>query len=275
MTEHEWQTADDPRPMLEFLKRRASARKLRLFACACCRRVEHLLREPWCKPTIDVAERYLDGQAGEEEWNKQIGVGVLNTPMPYDYPPHGHKVGAWYAYRAAGELLHGQCDWKFDHVAWAAAAAAATAAVGWDDEAWDAALRAAWVGSGQEPLDGDDWDEVRGSDAVWEMGWDSFTCFPAWAVERAVQAALLRDIVGNPFVRRKVRLLPAWRTWNGGAVSKLAQAIYLERALERLPILADALEEAGCTSAEILDHCRKPGVHVRGCWVLDQLLGKA
>ena len=53
-----------------------------------------------------------------------------------------------------------------------------------------------------------------------------------------------------------------------------AQAIYDDRALERLPVLADALEEAGCTDAAILEHCRGPGPHVRGCWVIDLLLGK-
>jgi hypothetical protein len=55
---------------------------------------------------------------------------------------------------------------------------------------------------------------------------------------------------------------------------KLAMAVYQERAFDRLPVLADALEEAGCTDAEILGHCRKPAVHVRGCWLVDLLLAK-
>jgi hypothetical protein len=54
----------------------------------------------------------------------------------------------------------------------------------------------------------------------------------------------------------------------------LAQAIYDDRAFDRLPILADALEEAGCTDADILNHCRRPGEHVRGCWAIDLVLGK-
>ncbi len=81
--------------------------------------------------------------------------------------------------------------------------------------------------------------------------------------------AFLRDIFGNPF--RPVALDPAWRT---PAVLSLAQAIYEDRAFEQLPILADALEEAGCASREVLDHCRGPGPHVRGCWVVDLVLGK-
>jgi hypothetical protein len=54
----------------------------------------------------------------------------------------------------------------------------------------------------------------------------------------------------------------------------LAQAIYDERAFEHLPVLADALEEAGCTDAAILGHCRQPGPHARGCWVVDLLVGR-
>ena len=64
---------------------------------------------------------------------------------------------------------------------------------------------------------------------------------------------------------------PRWRTSN---VTALAQAIYDDRAFDRLPILADALEDAGCTDADILNHCRQPGEHVRGCWVVDLVLGK-
>jgi hypothetical protein len=67
---------------------------------------------------------------------------------------------------------------------------------------------------------------------------------------------------------------PAWLAWNGGTVVNLAQAIYEECAFDHLPILADALEEAGCADSSVLDHCRLPGLHVRGCWVVDLLLDK-
>ena len=92
--------------------------------------------------------------------------------------------------------------------------------------------------------------------------------------EWAAQAALLRDIFGLlPF--RPVTIAPAWAIWNDATVVKLAQGIYDDRAVGRLPILADALEEAGCDNADILTHCRQPGPHVRGCWVVDLLLGKS
>jgi hypothetical protein len=82
----------------------------------------------------------------------------------------------------------------------------------------------------------------------------------------------LRDIFGNPF--RPVRVEPAWRRWNGGAVVRIAQEIADEQAFAQLPILGDALEEAGCTEAALLEHCRQPDGHVRGCWLPDLLLGK-
>src|SRR5262249_28372930 len=83
------------------------------------------------------------------------------------------------------------------------------------------------------------------------------------------QSQLLHDIFRNPF--RPVTLNPAWRTSN---VTALAQSIYDDRAFDRLPILADALEDAGCDNADILNHCRQPGEHVRECWVMDLVLGK-
>jgi hypothetical protein len=63
-------------------------------------------------------------------------------------------------------------------------------------------------------------------------------------------------------------------SWLTSTVIALARGINDERAYERLPILADALQDAGCDYADILDHCRGPGPHVRGCWVVDLVLGK-
>jgi hypothetical protein len=89
---------------------------------------------------------------------------------------------------------------------------------------------------------------------------------------RANVCDLLRCIFGNPF--RPVAVGPSWLTWNDGTVVKIAQAIYYDRAFDRLPVLADALEEAGCHEPDILAHCRQPGEHVRGCWGVDLILGK-
>jgi hypothetical protein len=87
--------------------------------------------------------------------------------------------------------------------------------------------------------------------------------------EKVAQTHVLRDVLGNPF--RPVTIDPAWLT---STVVALASGIYDERAFDRLPILADALQDAGCDSADILTHCRGDGPHVRGCWVVDLILGK-
>lgn len=107
------------------------------------------------------------------------------------------------------------------------------------------------------------------------------------ATASSAMAAMVRDIISirhltakNPFVTATV---DEWlASWNGGTVRRLAHEIYADRELpigrlhiDRLLILADALEDAGCTDGEILAHCRGPGPHVRGCWVIDLLLGKS
>jgi hypothetical protein len=120
------------------------------------------------------------------------------------------------------------------------------------------ALHAAWATAAPDtPLD-----EFDGVSRVPEIE----------RAERAAQMALLRAIVGNPVVRRTVN--PAWLDWQDGLIRRLAQAAYDEGAFDHLPILADALEEAGCTDEAILTHLRSPGPHVRGCWVVDLILAR-
>jgi hypothetical protein len=106
----------------------------------------------------------------------------------------------------------------------------------------------------------------------WEERWAAFV------EAEALLCRLVRDVFGNPF-RPKPLVEPAWR---GGLIATLAQAAYEDRKLpegilrsDRLAVLADAVEEAGCTDAQLLGHLRGPGPHVRGCHALDALLGKA
>jgi len=86
-----------------------------------------------------------------------------------------------------------------------------------------------------------------------------------------MQCRFLRDIFG-PLPLRSIVLE---QHWNAGTVPKLAQAIYDGRSYDRLPILADALEDAGCYDEVVLSHCRQAAEHCRGCWVVDLLLAKA
>jgi hypothetical protein len=98
-------------------------------------------------------------------------------------------------------------------------------------------------------------------------GWENTT----WDDLSRRLCDLIRDLF-NPL--QPVTLDPTWLTWHAGTIPNLARTIYAEQAFDRLPILGDALEDAGCSEAHLLDHCRNGGEHVRGCWVIDLLLGK-
>ena len=106
----------------------------------------------------------------------------------------------------------------------------------------------------------------------WHTGSD-LTNSPNWQMTlrgaAGCQPALLREVFGNTF--RLMAISPDWRS--NSAVA-LARQMYESRDFSAMPILADALQDAGCDNAEILDHCRSPGPHVRGCWVVDLVLGK-
>jgi hypothetical protein len=110
---------------------------------------------------------------------------------------------------------------------------------------------------------------VRGS---WAAARASFVHLAQSGGEFGNQANLIRDIFGNP--ARPMAVGPAWLAWNYGTVPAIARRVYEERAFHDLPILADALEDAGCADEDLLAHCRGPGPHAHGCWVLDLLLGK-
>ncbi|MBY0456198.1 MAG: hypothetical protein K2V38_02555 [Gemmataceae bacterium] len=88
-------------------------------------------------------------------------------------------------------------------------------------------------------------------------------------IPQSVQVQIAKEIFGNPF--RPVAFASAWRTDTAIA---LARQVYESRDFSAMPILADALQDAGCDNDDILSHCRNPGEHVRGCWVVDLVLGK-
>jgi hypothetical protein len=196
--------------MLKFLGRKPSERKLRLFACACCRRHRSALRGK-NRLVLEAAEDFADGRVSRNDMEER-----RRHWYRFDYP-----------FPLSGT--------------WQMALSHATITTHSRTRAVEAATHAA------EASDRPDH-------------------------ERRVQAHLVRDIFGNPF--RPVSVAAAWLTWNAGTIPSMAQRIYDERALERLPVLADALEDAGCTNEDVLNHCRQPGVHARGCWVLDLLLAR-
>jgi hypothetical protein len=109
--------------------------------------------------------------------------------------------------------------------------------------------------------------------AAWLAAYARATNRAELRAELRVQADLVRDLFGNPF-RPPVAVDAAWLEWDGGAVRRLAHTVYAERAFDHLPVLADALEDAGCADADLLGHLRGRGAHALGCWALDLLLGK-
>jgi hypothetical protein len=242
VTEAEWLASTDPEPMLELLRGKATGRKLRLFACACCRRIWHLLAHEESRRAVQTAELYAEGLVGEPE---RLEVnGQVPVICPGDSITDPWNLDAW-STEAAANTVFGDNDYPpiptyATTCAVAAARAAAAAA------ACAAAVAAAGSGEDREAI----------GNRVHE-------------VERREQSSLVCDIFGNPF--RSVVLEPAWQA---PQVVALAQAIHDVRAYDRLPALADALEQAGCRGKEILAHCRGPGPHVRGCWVVDLLLEK-
>ncbi len=106
--------------------------------------------------------------------------------------------------------------------------------------------------------------------AAADVPWPATGTRPSeFSEELTLQTELVRDIFGNPF--RSVEIQLEWFTSD---VLALARGIYAERAFDRMPILADALQDAGCDDEEVLTHCREQREHVRGCWVVELLLGK-
>lgn len=91
----------------------------------------------------------------------------------------------------------------------------------------------------------------------------------AWAEEQREQCLIVSDIFGNPF--RPVSLDQSWRT---STIQAIAKQMYDSHDFSPMPILADALQDSGCENEDILSHCRGDGPHVRGCWVVDLILGK-
>ena len=146
--------------------------------------------------------------------------------------------------------------------AWAAARTAAR------DAAWPVARYAAWAAA---------WDGARA--AAGAAAWDGARAAArtaardaAWVAARAAQANLLREIIPSPF--HTWSRLSLGTDYDGRQILAIAQDIYESRTFHLMPILSDALEEAGCTDAAILGHLCSTGPHVRGCWALDAVLGK-
>jgi hypothetical protein len=242
MTSEEWNRCRDPAKMLQFLRGKASDRKLRLLACACCRRAWDFLQTSESRHAILVAERYADGLA------------------------------------TTGELATARChaarparDAAARHISTTPGAAGKAAAARFGSNAYRRIY-----GAYAEPLRrGAPRTAARELGLSPEAALDPRDAYlEAEAREAAEQADLLREVFGNPF--RPLPIFgPTVLAYHGGAARQLAESIYESRAFQDLPVLADLLEEAGLTDAGLLGHLRGPGPHVLGCHALDAVLNKS
>jgi hypothetical protein len=255
MNEEQWLAASDPELMLAALRAsgKASDRKLRLFALACCRRIERLITDPDAREALAFAERHVEvgvvrrkGRAAVERAARKAQKAAYARMFSFHTGlEQARCLVVSNTLDAAAQTLNTDPFFAAFY-----ASSFSCYAVAWE----------AQVTSG---VDADP--DLR----------DSFK-----QPEKAQQSRLLLDIFGNPF-RPPPPLPPSLLTWRSGLIPRLAEAAYENRLLPsghldpaRLGVLADALEEAGVTDAELLGHLRGPGPHVRGCHAVDFLLGK-
>lgn len=245
MTESQWLKSRDPGTMLEHLQPDEGGRKVRLFKCACCYLMWPLLWDEHSRKAVQLAERYADGEvtaatlrragrAAEEVW-----YAARDRRLRYQ----GRNLGPLVVRTNVAEM-----------------AFSTTAPAGY------ICVSVAGVARGIfHPTE-----EGVKPDATFPP-----SPLPMSAPGRTTEqlrrwlARLVRDVFGNPF--RPVALSSQWRT---ETALSIARQMYESRDFAAMPILGDALEETGCIDEEILGHCRGPGPHVRGCWVVDLLLGK-
>lgn len=261
MTEAEWLAASDTKRMLRWLTEDANARKLQLFACACCRAIWYLLIDERARRAVEVAERFADGLATEAElteahvaarlaaWSylQTDGVPHRLTQPPASYFPDDER---------AGEYEH--------HIFLAATEAAvirrttqheSSISLGNEDSlnSWYSYTPYAQVVASLSSMFGLSDEDMAARETA-----------------HGEQCHFLRDIFGNPY-----RPVSPDHSWLTSTVVALARQMYDSRDYSPMPILADAVQDAGCENEDILNHCRGSGPHVRGCWVVDLVLGKA
>jgi hypothetical protein len=216
MTEQEWLQCSSPDRMLPFIEPLASARKLRLFACAVARSALHLLGgelRGLATGCLEAGEKFADGAV---------------------------SAAAVEAARAKLRATPGE----FQMAATAVWSALTIPSVdGWESMAVVAAHAALFAAAATDKTNG---------------------------VVSPANSHLLRDIIGpSPF--HAVAFSAEWRS---DAAVGIARRMYEARDFFAMPILADALRAAGCEEQRVFGHCRGPGPHVRGCWVVDMVLGK-
>jgi hypothetical protein len=238
MTEDEWLNEPDFAQLVRFIDNRLSDRKRRLLAVAFCRLVGNLFDHPDLLTAVETAERYADGAATAAE----LEAGRQRC-----------RVIAVQENQAWSEV--GENAWLRSESAWAASlAATATPPVSVEalsDRTVPVGIQFRIEGGINSVNDPIVWNTLMGDHV-------------------RSHRALVWDVAGNPFA--PVEFRAEWRT---GTAVALAAQMYESGDFSAMPILADALQDAGCDNDDVLNHCRNPGTHARGCWVVDLILGKS
>lgn len=244
MTESDWLTTDSPSRLFQHVRSRLSARKLQLLACGCCRLLDGLF-SPEQRAALGLVERHADGLASRDEYQTAL-------------EQFGREVNE----RVIISMPSG--------------VATATSP--------EAALCQALMAVVSPPADDGlrvalDWVVAA---AAREAGAGATTTARKEMNRRLCQ--VFREVVGNPF-RQPVVVGPEWTSAGGRAPHwmlkvgetprAIAVGVQADQAFDRLPILADALEDDGCNDADLLAHFRHQPAHLRGCWALDLVLGKS
>jgi hypothetical protein len=246
MTEAEWLACADLGLLLRFLKEKASDRKLRLFAAACCRRIPCLSELDPFRSAIEILELHADGLAAPE---------LLNQVRQQFHADAQSEERKWL--HATDRKTPACCT------AYCEANRAYTLAYAAKPSLRDDVNLDMMTNYSTQTVLG----ELTGHKPYVSMPLDDW--FGLVQGDHSRLAELAREIFGNPF--RPVKFAAAWRT---DIVEAVAHRIYESRDFSAMPILADALQDADCDSAVILDHCRSSGPHVRGCFVVDLLLAR-
>lgn len=235
MTEADWLVCTRSWPLLDYLRGKVSTRKLWLFVAAFWRDGSSSFSEELSRRVAKIAEQLAD-----RSFLAVVFRSVFETTQ-----------GEMESFIVTQDFVRAAYLRDFRDILFAGVTSHWRAA-GWGDTSTpDAALNDAILGVRQRGFRAARWATSVGSRPLTDA---------------------LRDIIGNPFL--PTALTSTWLTWHDGLIVSMARRMYASRNFSDLPILADALEEAGCTNADILNHCRQPGDHVRGCWVVDLLLGK-
>ncbi len=250
MTEDRWRTSTDSKLLFEWLARPAGDRKSQLWFAACGRAIWPLLPGEHSKNAVEWLERHVEGKVNSNgrnlSWLAEADVFRFDSmeELREEFPDYYAETVHWIRFvdEMPVERLQAIAGWcsvieQFDA----------------RDTLRQAADFAEWCLSGYSGPEGSYGRNLPGTRA------------------RFLNPNLLRCVFGNPY--RPVAFSPSWRSESAIA---LARTAYDTRNFTLLPILADALEEAGCDHADILSHCRDPkATHARGCWVVDLVLGKA